>query len=142
MIQEGGRPLIGRLRLVDEDERSAEAKWNAYLAPRRPDPPYPPELSKANRDSWLARWRLTEAGARYRRARRNFGHTLKLSADHSFRVDEVQPGKYVLEVRVSGIVQGRYTELATLTHEFGVAPIPDPASRPVDLGELRVIRKD
>jgi hypothetical protein len=43
---------------------------------------------------------------------------------------------------VSGIVQERYTELATLTREFGVAPIPNPASRPVDLGELRVIRKD
>jgi hypothetical protein len=134
--------LIGRLAVTDDVELSATATWNAYLAPKRPDPPYPADLSSANRKAWLARWRLSEAGTRFRRAQRNFGHSLKLSADHSFRVDEVQPGRYVLEVRVRGAVQGRHAEQASLNYEFGVAPIADPASRPVDLGILNLISKE
>jgi hypothetical protein len=120
----------------------ATATWNAYLAPKLPEPPYPADLSSANRTAWLARWRLSEAGTRYRRAQRSFGHTLKLSANHSFRVDEVQPGRYVLEVRLRGAAQGKDSELARLTYEFGVAPIAYPASRPVDLGTLNLIYKE
>jgi hypothetical protein len=143
VVQEGGRPLIGRLTVpVDDDPPLATGTWNAYLAPELPEPPYPADLPTGNRQAWLNRWRLTEAATRYRRLQRGFGHSLKLKPDRSFRVDEVQPGRYVLEVRVRGAVQGMEQEFATLKHEFGVAPASSTASGPVDLGTLSVKRKE
>ena len=38
--------------------------------------------------------------------------------------------------------RGGDQEIATLTHEFGVAPVSSSTSGPVDLGALSVIRKE
>jgi hypothetical protein len=149
VVQEGGRPLIGWLTVPDDDDPLlATANWNAYLVPKLPEPPYPADLPTGNRQAWVNRWRLTEAATRYRRVQRGYGHILKLKPDRSFRVDEVQPGRYELHVqvrarvRVPGVVEGRNEEVATLTHEFGVAPASSSTSGPVDLGTLSVIRKE
>ncbi len=40
------------------------------------------------------------AGETFRRRSRGFSHSITLQLDGSFRVDEVQPGTYVLHVRV------------------------------------------
>ena len=135
--------MIGRLTVPnDDDPLLATATWSAYLALKLPEPPYPADLPTGNRQAWLNRWRLTEGATRYRRLSRGFGHSLKLKPDHSFRVDEIQPGRYELHVQVRGAVQGRDLELATLRHEFGVAPASSSTSGPVDLGTLIVILKE
>ena len=134
--------MIGRLTVPDDDPDMAKANWSAYLFPKLPDPPYPGDMSLVNRKEWLAQWRLTDEATRYRRRERGFAHELKLSTDHSFRVDEVQPGRYELDVHIRGVVQGRDQELATLTHEFGVAPPSSSIRGPVDLGTLIVQRHE
>jgi hypothetical protein len=91
--------------------------------------PYPADLPEAERKTWLAQWRLTPAGETYRRRSRGFSHRIALQPDGSFRVDEVQPGSYVLHVR------GPF--FAKFSREIS---IPEPAAgqrtTPVDLGSL------
>jgi peroxiredoxin len=144
--QEGGRPVIGHLAVPENGGPSLEkANWNAYLVPKLPVPPYPPNLRPSEHEAWLARWRMTGAATPYRRRERSFGHSLILKPDRSFRVDEVQPGEYELEVHVRGVPpaskDGYDRELAALKHEFRVPALP--AGRPggVDLGSLRIERR-
>jgi peroxiredoxin len=139
--QEGGRPLIGRVAMSEDAGPSLEkADWNAYLVPRLSAPPYPAGMKKTDREGWLDRWRLTEAATSYRRLERGFGHSLKLRPDHSFRVDEVQPGEYEIHVQIRGVPvgtkDGYERQLAELKHAFRVPAVP--AGRPggVDLGSL------
>lgn len=137
IIHEGGRALTGRLVVpADGGPDLADAEWTAYVVVKRPDPPYPADLPGSESAKWLARWKQTEEGARYRHAERDFGYTVVLQADRSFRVDEIQPGRYVLEVRVRGNSRENRGELARLTREFAVAPPGEQAPRSVDLGVL------
>jgi RNA polymerase sigma factor (sigma-70 family) len=143
--EQGGRPLVGRIVVSEDGGPSLEkSNWNAFLAPKLPEPPYPANLRSSDRETWLARWRLTDAATTYRRLGRGFGHSLRLRPDHSFRVDEVQPGVYELHVRVRGVPAGSKDgyerELASLKHEFRVSAVP--AGRPggVDLGALALQR--
>ena len=93
LVLEGGLPLVGRVAVAADGGPSLEdMKWDAFLAPKLPEPPFPAGLPRKDRDSWLNRWSLSEAGKEYRRLQRNFGHTLRLKPDRSFRVDEIQPG--------------------------------------------------
>jgi hypothetical protein len=137
LIQEGGRALIGRISAPSEvGPDVANAEWSAYIVAKRPDPPYPPDLGESDRAKFLRRWKQTEEGKRYRHAERDFGYTVVLQPDRSFRVDEIQPGRYVLEARVRGASRGNRGELAKLTREFAVAPTGPLARGPVDLGTL------
>jgi hypothetical protein len=141
LIQEGGRALTGRLTAsVVEEADLADAKWSAFIVPKKPDPPYPVDLPESERARWLRKWKLTAEGARYRHAERDFGHTVVLKPDHSFRVDEIQPGRYVLEARARGNSRGNRDEIAKMTREFAVAPAGQQASGPVDLGTLTLER--
>jgi RNA polymerase sigma factor (sigma-70 family) len=137
IIQEGGRALVGRLSAPGDVEPDlANAEWHAYIVVKRPDPPYPAGLGELERAKWLRRWKQTEEGKRYRHAERDFGYTVVIQDDRSFRVDEIQPGRYVLEVRVRGSSRENRGELARLTREFAVAPAGPQSSGPVDLGTL------
>lgn len=126
----------------NNDPPLATATWYASLFPKRPEPPYPADLTTGDRQAWLNCWRLTESATRYRRLQRSVDHPLKLKPDRSFRVDEVQPGHYELHIRVRGTVQGRDRKIATLTHEFSVAPASRSTSGLVDLGTLSVKRNE
>ena len=107
LVQAGGRPVIGRLALPDDEAAiPQDATWDAYITLKLPEPPYPAELSPSARERWLSRWRLSEAGTRYRRSQRGFAHSLRLAPDRSFRVDEVQVGRYELHVRVRARCRG------------------------------------
>ena len=146
LVLEGGLPLVGRVAVAADGGPSLEdVKWDAFLAPKLPEPPFPADLPRKDRDSWLNRWSLSEAGKEYRRLQRNFGHTLRLKPDRSFRVDEIQPGRYRLDARVRGIPpglkDGYERELARLTRDFTVpAPAPGAKVEPVDLGTLSLER--
>ena len=58
--------------------------------------------SAIKRREWLRIWSFTEAAREYRRARRSFAGDVALQPDGSFRVDEIQAGKYQLHVHVKG----------------------------------------
>jgi RNA polymerase sigma factor (sigma-70 family) len=134
LVQEGGRPLVGRV--TEPDSRGLPldlTQSNAYLVPKVPAVPYPPELAAGERREWLQHWRFTDAARTYRQRRRGVGHPLKLQPDGSFRIDEVQPGAYELHVQVKGF--------AKLECNFS---IPEPAAGQgdgvVDLGVLSLKR--
>ena len=123
LIQEGGRALIGHIAAPTGGEPDLEnAEWYAYIVAKKPDPPYPAELPESGRAKWLRRWKQTAEGTRYRHAERDFGYTVVLQPDRSFRVDEIQPGRYVMEARVRGTSRKNRGELAKVTREFSVAP--------------------
>ncbi len=130
LVEAGGPPLLGRIVVSDEKGQPLDPmNARAYLETRLPDIPYPADLTDQERQEWLHGWRLTEAGKTYRHRRRGFGHVLDLQPDGSFRVDEVQPGDYVLHVRVEGF--------AELVHTFSIPePAAGQAGRAVDLGAL------
>jgi hypothetical protein len=71
---------------------------------------------------------------------RNFGHSLTLGPDYSFRVDEVQPGRYELVAQVRGERGGKNELLAEIRYEFGVAPKSSQVNGPVDLGTVTLKR--
>jgi hypothetical protein len=142
LIQEGGRALIGHIAAPTGGEPDlGNAEWYAYIVAKKPDPPYPAELPESGRVKWLRRWKQTAEGARYRHAERDFGYTVVLQPDRSFRVDEIQPGHYVMEARVRGTSRKNRGELAKVTREFSVAPSGPNTSGPVDLGILVLERK-
>ena len=134
LIQEGGRPLVGKIVASDRPEVQLDlAGSDAFLLPRAPKVPYPPDLSEEERREWLSRWRLTEEGRDYRHARRGFAHGLEPKQDGTFRVDEVQPGAYELHIHIKGFVE--------LVRDFDVAePPPGQHGTPVDLGTLALKR--
>jgi Carboxypeptidase regulatory-like domain len=103
LIQEGGRPLAGRIVAIDERGRQLElAGTSAFLSVKVPDVPYPPGVAPGDRPKWLSEWSRTPAAAEYRHYRRRFSHSLRLQSDGSFRIDEVQPGAYTLQVHAKG----------------------------------------
>ncbi len=134
LVQEGGRPLIGHIAVPEDDKPPLEVgERTAYLVMKVPDVPYPPGLAQGEQREWLSRWRTTEAARLYRHRRRSFGHSLKLQPDGSFRVDEIQPGDYELNVIVKGF--------AKLTRPITIPkPTAGQSAGPVDLGVILLKR--
>jgi hypothetical protein len=130
LVQESGRPLVGRVVALDERGRPLDlAGSSAYLLMKVPNVPYPDGLAEASRAEWLSQWRLTKAATAYRHGRRGFAHSLKLEPDGSFRIDEVQPGAYVLHVRVKGFDE--------LTRDLAITErAAGQGGEPIDLGTL------
>ncbi len=136
LADEGGRPLVGRVVLPGAaGEPLVLMRGNAYLLPKVPEVPFPPDLAGADRREWLSRWRLTEAASVYRHRQRGFAQSLNVKEDGSFRVDEVQAGTYELHIRVAGHVE--------LIRQVVV---PDTAAnrapQPVDLGSMTLEKSD
>ena len=131
---EGGRPLVGRFAVPKlPGHRFEVANNDAYLLPKLPDVPYPREIAPEDRREWLSHWRLTREATAYRHRKRGFAHSLKVQPDGSFRVDEVEPGSYVLHVRNRGFSElVRNVEIPK--------PIGGPQDEPVDLGILSLKR--
>ena len=74
LIQEGGRPLVGRVAAGDlADGQLDLAGGSVYFLLRTPEVPYPRGLSEPDRREWLRRWRFTDEGREYRQIRRGFG---------------------------------------------------------------------
>jgi RNA polymerase sigma factor (sigma-70 family) len=135
LVQEGGRPLVGRVVALDERGRSLElAGSSADLVMKVPEVPYPAGLAKAARAGWLSQWSATKAATAYRHARRGFAHPLKFESDGSFRIDEVQPGAYVLHVRVE-----RFDDL--IRNVTIAERVVGQAAEPIDLGTLTPDRR-
>ena len=134
LIQEGGRPLAGRIVAIDERGRQLElAGTSAFLSVKVPDVPYPPGVAPGDRPKWLSEWSRTPAAAEYRHSRRRFSHSLKLQSDDTFRIDEVQPGTYTLKVYAKGFTD--------LTCDVTVdAAAAGERQEPIDVGTLSLKR--
>jgi hypothetical protein len=103
LVEEGGRPLMGRIVAIDERGRQLDlAGTSARLSVKMPDIPFPPDMASRDRPKWLSEWSRTPAAAEYRHYRRTFAHSLNLQSNGSFRIDEVQPGAYTLHVYARG----------------------------------------
>ena len=64
LIEEGGRPLLGRITAIDERGRPLElAGIFAFLSVKVPDVPYPPGVAPGDRPKWLSEWSRTPAAA-------------------------------------------------------------------------------
>jgi hypothetical protein len=134
LVEEGGRPLMGRIVAIDERGRQLElAGTSAVLSVKVPRVPYPPGVAPKDRPKWLNEWSLTPAAAEYRRYRRTFAHSLKLQSNGSFRIDEVQPGAYTLRV------QARGSTLLTCDVTVGAAAAGE-RQQEIDVGTLTLKR--
>jgi len=134
LMIEGGRPLLGRVVAPGEGGRPVDlAASNASLYPKAPEVPYPAGLAEGERREWLHHWRFTDAGRTFRHWRRGIGHKVDLQPDGSFRIDEVQPGTYELDVRITGYP--KFTKDVTVPE-----PAADQRDTPVDLGVLSLKR--
>jgi RNA polymerase sigma factor (sigma-70 family) len=134
LMIEGGRPLLGRVVAPVEGGRPLDlAASKASLYPKAPEVPYPAGLAEGDRREWLHHWRFTDAARNFRHWKRGIGHGVNLQPDGSFRIDEVQPGTYELDVRITGY--------SKFTHDLTV---PEAAAGqgaiPMDLGVLTLKR--
>ena len=103
LMIEGGRPLLGRVVTPGDGGRPLDlAASKASLYPKAPEVPYPAGLAEGDRREWLHHWRFTDAARNFRHWKRGIGHGVNLQPDGSFRIDEVQPGTYELNIRVKG----------------------------------------
>ncbi len=136
-----GRPVVGRFVLPAGIKPSAIfSRVNQSLELIRPEPPYPENLNRAQRETWLEEWLATEPGKAYARSKQAYDTNVR--PDGRFRVEDVSAGKYELqgEVREPGQNPGQYgPEVASITTQITVPDIPGGRSdEPLDLGTIEL----
>lgn len=141
-----GRPVIGRF--VPPPDWEGPIYFGAglrALATARPDPPRPADydqMTQRQQQDWYRQWRKTpEAQAYYDAIWQNPNqrhYTFRIAVDGTFRIEDVIPGKYDLNVwleeRLSG---GRPEEFGGYSGTVEVPPMDEAYSdEPLDVGDL------
>jgi hypothetical protein len=131
-----GRPVTGRLVLPEGlalDWRRPGARLDLASPP---GPEIPEGLSPEVRQDWYRRWIETEEGRAFdawQRERRSY--PVLIAADSSFRVDDVRPGSYVLDVQLIDQETGEPSPARSRPIEIPEAT-GEAAHTPIDLGEV------
>ncbi len=133
-----GRPLVGRVEVPGDvslpiglDRTSGGL---SQPLPPRPGPEVTAGLSEEEQIAFFADWYQTPEGRAWKLAYR--GHVVRVAADGSFRVEDVEPGVYQLKLKLTDREPGVRTTidrteiLATLEQEVTV---PE-GGEPLDLG--------
>ena len=132
-----GRPVIGKIVLPPELQGQSWGNVNASLSTKTEDiePTFPADyasMSVEQRKQWYATWENSDAGKAYAAAckaetDRTEYYDFNLSADGSFRVDDVDPGTYAVVIKLlkplSGEELGHGEDMAQATAEVTVPPI-------------------
>ena len=142
-----GRPVVGRVKLPEGANPTMQWTFGTNsLTPVEVKVPYPDgweEMSGEERAAWIREW--NESG-RYlvhweRRFRDPRGCHFQLQDDGSFRIEDVLPGTYELEVEIvefPGDDRWRFGRtIASVTSEIVVPEMPGGRSdEPLDIGSL------
>jgi hypothetical protein len=143
-----GRPVVGRL--VAPANVHEPIDWNRFstqLHTRLPRPRFPDgwqTMTDEQRRSWGQQWLNTEEGKAFQeqsqKKRDIQSFPLSLRPDGSFRVEEMPPGEYELNVLVKHWLTPKSAVWnGVLHHEFTVPEIPGGyTDEPLNLGELEL----
>ena len=146
-----GRPVTGRL--APPADVQEKVLWNFALVDVQPDlpqpktPPVPADVDNnpERRKAWWNKWMGTTAGKAWQTANETYNKlraagpyfTASVNREGSFRIDDVPPGAYVLNVRFSQHEAGRLSGYRFSVPKTGSTK-PD---RPIDLGVLTLDRR-
>lgn len=143
-----GRPVTGRVELpADADAGLFTSGGTVQLSRRPPALSVPRDLrleDGAVRQRLLAQWRESPEGKRDQQ-RHNVRYYCGIGADGSFRVEDVPPGAYRLEVVVRIEPDGPATHhrFYEVLKDVTVGEIPGRRSdQPLDLGTVKAIYKE
>jgi beta-lactamase regulating signal transducer with metallopeptidase domain len=143
-----GRPIVGRLAPPADlaariDWHLADVSLSSKPKAQRKLPPDWAQLAPEAREKLTREWLASPEGKAALQEDRNRRYYPAIVApDGTFRADDVQPGDYVLSVRVekpTSMGGSRFggQAIASATHDFTVAPIPNHQSEtPQDLGSI------
>jgi hypothetical protein len=146
-----GRPVIGRLVVpAGIQEHIDWSRYSTQLHTQVPKPKFPDgwqTMTDDQRRAWFQQWMNTEEGRAFRQAsqakREIHFYPFPTSSDGTFRVEDMPPGDY--ELNVSPIDRpGSSTAPATkwigqLHYEFTIPQMPGGRSdEPLDLGDLEL----
>jgi len=141
-----GRPVIGRF--VPPTGPSGAIYFGAgqrSLQTERPDPPRPANYDQMTKreQQWSRQWRFSPAHQAYSDSvwhDPNWrGYVFRISADGTFRIEDVIPGKYDMSVWLEERLTGRGPpeEIGGYNGTVEVPPIPGGRTEePLDLGDL------
>jgi len=131
-----GRPVIGKLSASRTGEKVNWTGAECFMSTKIPQPP-----ARFNNPEEARAWNKSPEVKSARENQRNYG--VELSADGSFRVENVPPGEYTLTVlvRETGLdpIRRGGKILGSLRHEIVVEEIAGGVSdEPLDVGQLTV----
>jgi thiol-disulfide isomerase/thioredoxin len=130
-----GGAVAGRVALPDGEGPVPEGfNVRCTLSLNQAPVPYPDGLAGPERQEWLASWRGTDAGRSHRDARRVYA--CEAGAGDAFRIEDVPPGDYQLEVVVTDPAQGG-KRVARARQELIV---PEGDATPLDAGVVALER--
>jgi hypothetical protein len=140
-----GRPVVGQLITQPGLEDEIDWTWSMnHIRLIQPEPPYPSGLLHDEKKAWLSQWRKTPEGTAHQLAGRS--HSLTIESDGSFRIDDVTPGTWELEIRVyqppDKEAKRRDFEklIGRVQRDVVVPDIPGGRSdEPLDLGKLELV---
>jgi len=141
-----GLPVVGRL--APPPSFQGQVLWNFALVdagidvaePKMPTPPADVQDDPARREAWWKQWKATPEGQAWQKTRdaadkvrrANPHFTATVARDGSFRIDDVPPGRYMLNVRFSEHSAGQLFGFRFTVLENGEAQ----RGEPIDLGVL------
>jgi peroxiredoxin len=135
-----GRPVIGQVKFPAEAATWPEHQINSNVMMKvdLPPLPIPPDMARTPQDyqTWMSKFRKTDAGKAYFRllAKRRV-YQLELDADGNFKIEDVVPGTYTVNISVFPRQGGQI--LAQAVTEFTVPPIPGGyTSEPLEIPTL------
>ena len=142
-----GQPVIGQLVAPVLLGRHLDLRegWSS-LHTKTPPPPITPDDWKTMTDAQKRAWweSVADEDKAYRQAiESRVSYPFAVHADGSFRIEDVPPGDYQLEVTINAPRTGGATvfpqPIARLEHEFTVLEIPGGrGDEPLDLGKLEL----
>lgn len=130
-----GRPVVGQPTLAGQPI-SEDAAMNGTLRSSPTPIPFPEGLSGDEKEAWHVEWFRSGEGRTYREAQRSY--VLEPAADTGFRIEDVLPGDYVLEMTVKP--EDRDPDTAPSHVSLNVTVPESPGSEPFDLGEIEMPR--
>ena len=144
-----GRPITASIQLPEG--MAEKINWERVQVQLRgtlPSPTIPEELNEwpcEQQMAWRNKWLESEEGKAYQLAQEKATHySTKLKEQHSFRLEDIEPGDYTLNIRFQEKTQDRNqwngSVLGTITKQITVEPIKGGgySAEVLDLGKLEL----
>ena len=150
-----GRPVVGRAALVptnapdvkltwdtDGRKQNASASYHRVEATRRDGFVIPPgyeRMSDVEKVKLRRAWEKTPQGRKYLRVM--WGEDFDINPDGTFRIDDLEPGRYGVQLRILRNENSFGEDLVECSTEFTVPELPAGATRmdePLDVGTVPV----
>ncbi len=147
-----GRPVIGRAATTPTNEPDTKLVWvsrgnqnveGMYSHADRPSMSPPPGWERLSREEQMRlrrEWEETTPQGRLS-VEQQWGEDFDINLDGTFRIDDLTPGKYNLQLRMLTTENHFGIDLVEASAEFEVLPLPagkDRIDQPLDIGTIAV----